>query len=188
MKNKSKKLVVVLVILILLAMAVAYAAVSQTLTITGTARVAADVSKVIITNIQPAATNADNIAEDTEDSFNFDETSATFDVTLGQPGAFAEYTVTIENQGNSDADLSAIEYFLVDGTEQAMELSAINAADPAGIEFTVTEPDSTTLAAGGSTTVVVRATWNANNPDIDAGASKTMKMTLLYEVPDATNP
>lgn len=183
MKNKSKKLVVVLVILILLAMAVAYAAVSQTLTITGTARVAADVSKVVITNITPATTNADNIAEGTTDTYSYDETSATFDVTLGQPGAFAEYTVTIENQGNSTADLSTIEYFLVDTAETAMTLAEINAAEPVGIEFAVSgvaEGDS--LASGSSTTVTVRATWNSANPDIDADESKTMKMTLLYEV------
>lgn len=180
MKNKSKKLVVVLVILILLAMAVAYAAVSQTLTITGTARVAADVSQVIITNIE--ATDASG-ATDAIDTPTYTDTTATFDVTLAEPGAYTLYTVTIENQGNSSATLSSIEYFLgADATGTATTITDINAADPAGIEFEVTEPADTTLAAGASTTVTVKAYWSEEVPNIAADSSKTMTMQLVYGI------
>lgn len=181
MKNKSKKLVVVLVILILLAMAVAYAAVSQTLTITGTARVTADVSQVVFTANE--LTSSSEGVTNAEGSPSFTETTATFDVTLPEPGAEATYTVTIENKGNSEAVLNSTKYFLgTDTTGEATTLDAINAAEPVGLEFEVSEIPST-IAAGATETITVKAYWNEDVPNIAADASKTMTLELVYGVP-----
>lgn len=181
MKNKSKKLVVVLVILILLAMAVAYAAVSQTLTITGTARVAADVSNVIITGIEK--TTASTGATDTKPA-EFTNTTATFDVTLAEPGDYALYTVTVKNNGNTDAKLSDIAYYLGTSVGTETTLADINDADPAGIKFEVTTPtEASTLAMDATAEVTVKAYWDEAITNVAAGSSKSMTMTLLYEVP-----
>lgn len=177
MKNKSKKLIVVLVVLILLAMAVAYAATSQTLTITGTARVAADVSQVIITG-NDQATASEGVVEN---SAEFTDTTATFDVTLPEPGAEATYTVTIENQGNSTASLTETKYFLgtVDGTE--MSLAEINAAEHEGLKFEVSEIPAS-IDAGATVSVTVRAYWDEAFTNIPTDAEKTMTLQVTYGI------
>lgn len=179
MKNKSKKLVVVLVVLILLAMAVAYAATSQVLKITGTARVAADVSQVIITNNESTAKSEGVIVN----SENFTETSATFDVTLPEPGAEATYTVTIENQGNTAATLTETKYFL--GTEETGEekasLAEINAAENEGLKFEVSEIPAS-LTAGQTAEVTVKAYWDENVPNVPTTAEKTMTIKVTYGI------
>lgn len=181
MKNKSKKLVVVLVILILLAMAVAYAAVSQTLTITGTARVTADVSQVVFTDNQLTSSSTGVVDNSANPSFT--DTTVTFDVTLPEPGAEAVYTATITNKGNSNAVLNSTKYFLgTDTTGEATTLELINDANPAGLEFKVSEIPAS-INAGDSATVTVTAYWNEEVPNIAADASKTMTLELVYGVP-----
>lgn len=184
MKNKSKKLVVVLVILMLLAMAVAYAAVSQTLTITGTARVTADVSQVIITGNE-LTSSSDEVVNTTAPAFT--DTTATFDVTLPEPGAEAVYTVTIENQGNSPATLTSTKYFLgADTTVADTTLDAINSENPEGLKFKVSEIPAS-IAAGDTVTVTVTAYWDENIPDVSVDDFKTMTVEIIYGIPTA-NP
>lgn len=185
MKNKSKKLVVVLVILILLAMAVAYAAVSQTLTITGTARVAADVSQVVITGNSLTASSSNEVINNPVEN-PYTSTTATFDVTLPQPGAEATYTVTIENKGNSTASLSSTRYFNAASTagEPAESLAAINAIGPEGLKFEVSEIPAT-LTAGQIATVTVKAYWDTNFPNIGTDESKTMTLEIVYGLPQS---
>lgn len=184
MKNKSKKLVVVLVILILLAMAVAYAAVSQTLTITGTARVAADVSQVVITGNELTSSSDDVVDNGSDPAFT--ETTATFDVTLPKPGTEATYTVTIENKGNSIANLTSAKYFLGASAtgEGATDLTEINATSPEGLKFEVSEIPGT-INVGEVVTVTVKAYWDTNFPNVGTDESKTMTLEIVYGLPQS---
>ncbi|MCA9324818.1 hypothetical protein KDA23_01980 [Candidatus Saccharibacteria bacterium] len=162
------KLLVAAVVVVGLA-SIAYAAYSQVLTVNGTGTAAGDWDVAITDITQTAAVGAtDNSAP------TFDATSATFDVDLAYPGAYATYDVTVTNNGSIPAILSSL-----------TDLTATNAAAPTYITYATSgvTGGSTTLAGGGATNVMsVTVTWDAgSSPDTSSGNSKGATITLNYD-------
>lgn len=145
MRNK-----VLVGVLILLGIAsVAYAAFSQTLTINGSGT-AAGTWDVEITSI--TLTDSYGATENSAPVVAGDQLSATFDVDLPFPGAFAEYDVLITNSGSIQAKY-----------DSTTDLTALNASAPAYVFYTVTTPPaSDPIIPGGTDTMVVRVEWDIN--------------------------
>lgn len=170
MKDKKNILIGALLFAVV-AMSIGYAALSQTLNINGTATIAN--WDVEITNIESALTGT---AEDKTDP-SYTRTSATFDALLQTKGDTATYTITIENKGTIDAKLSSIEF-----TPSAAEYGA------SPIIYSVESQPSanSTLAAGATTTVVIRATYDSSLTDEAIAAltetqkTKTISAVLEY--------
>lgn len=164
MKNK-KSIVICALLVAIVAMAVGYATLSQTLTINGTANIDAAWNVKITGITEGTLVNAETVGE-----LDFDDTSATFEVDLSEPGASATYNVAIKNAGSIDAVLESI-----DGVDTA------NAAAPTDIKFAVTGVTAgETLAADGTATAVVTVTWDSASEEIPAVKSKTATITLNY--------
>jgi hypothetical protein len=164
MKNK---LLVAAVVLVGLA-SVAYAAFTQTLTINGTGNATGDWDVAVTAITQTAAVGATDVSAPT-----FNATSATFDVDLAYPGAYATYAVTVTNNGTIGALLDTIG-----------GVTAANAAAPTYIDYTVTGVTEgvTTIAAGGATNVAsVRVEWDPLDTTSNPAATKTATITLNYE-------
>lgn len=147
---------------------VAYAAFAQTLTINGTGTAAGtwDVEITSITldaNVGATENSAPVVAGD--------NLSATFDVDLAYPGAYAEYDVVVTNSGSIDAKY--------DGST---DLTALNAAAPDYITYTVTEPAvNDPLAAAGTDTITVRVEWDAAETNPGTGVeNKVATIDLDY--------
>lgn len=163
MKNK---LLIAAVVVVGLA-SVAYAAFSQILTINGTGSASGSWS-VKITGI--TKTSSAGATETTVPSFT--DTSATFNVDLAYPGAYATYQVAIANSGTINGLLSSIE-----------GLTEANAAAPSHIIYTLTgvEPLTTTIAAnGGTNTATVKVEWDAASAPTTPSGSKTATIQLNY--------
>ncbi|PID33555.1 hypothetical protein CR969_00215 [Candidatus Saccharibacteria bacterium] len=145
--------------------AVTYAAFSQNLIINGTGSIGANWD-VKITGITPGSSNGATA----NGAPSFTSTSATFDVDLAYPGAYAEYQVAVENGGTVNAKLDSIS-----GVDTA------NAAAPTDVQYTVSGvvANTTTLAAGDSNTATVRVEWDPASTAVD-DASKTATITLNY--------
>lgn len=149
---------------------IAYAAFAQILTINGTGTATGDWD-VAVTSI--TLTDSDGATDATIPSFT--GTSATFDVDLAYPGAFAEYQVVITNAGNIAAIVDSV-----------TDLTTKNAADPAYITYTVTGvPADTLLAAdnAGTTdvnTATVRVEWDPLDNTGVATDTKTATINFDY--------
>lgn len=141
------KLLIATLVLIGLA-SVAYAAFSQTLTINGSGT-AAGTWDVEITSI--TLTDSYGMTENSAPVVAGDNLSATFDVDLAAPGSFAEYDVVITNSGSIQAKF-----------DSTTDLTALNAAAPDYIFYTVTTPAaSDPIAPAATDTMVVRVEWDA---------------------------
>lgn len=173
--EKKKNILIGALLVAIVLMSVGYAALAQLLTIEGTAHISADWA-VEITNIEETAAvgATTNKAEATS-------TSATFDVNLDYPGAYAEYDVTISNNGNIDAILDSI-----------TGLETINAAEPTQIVYSITgvEAGTTEIAAKDGETVStnvakVRVEWVAATEGaeetVPTTTTKTATINLNYK-------
>lgn len=173
--EKKKNILIGALLVAIVLMSVGYAALAQLLTIEGTAHISADWA-VEITDIQETAAvgATTNKAEATA-------TSATFDVNLDYPGAYAEYDVTISNKGNIDAVLASI-----------TGLETINSAEPKQIVYTltgVTAGTSKVAAKDGETVSTnvakVRVEWVAaaegTEETIPTTTTKTATINLNYK-------
>lgn len=150
---------------------VAYAAFAQNLTITGTGT-ATGAWSVGISSITLAS--SDGATDNTAPSHN--GTSATFDVNLAYPGAYAEYTVVVTNSGSIPAILDSM-----------TDLASKNAEDPTYITYTVSGVTAGTTTLGTNTgvdntnTITVRVEWLAGtNPDTSTGNSKSATIDFAY--------
>lgn len=159
------KLIIAAVVLVGLA-SVAYAAFAQLLTIsgTGTANGNWDVEITSITAKDQTG------ATDQATTPNFTSTTATFDVDLAYPGATSSYDVVIENKGSIPAKLSTI-----------TDLTALNAAAPVDIHYTLTGVAvNDTLAAGATVTATVKVEWvSGGSANIDT-QSKAATINFNY--------
>lgn len=165
--KKNYKLLIIVLLLILLGLAIGYAALSQTLTINGTANIDTEWN-VKFDSITVGSTSGATQAESTPSKDS--DTSVTFNVTLDKPGAYAEYTVVVLNDGSIKAKLDSI-----------TDLTEINATAPTDIKYTITgaevgdelEPDKTH-------TYTVRVEWLASSEEIPATKTKTATIKLNY--------
>lgn len=170
-RNKKTFTIVALAVAILL-IGVGYAYLQQNLVINGTANIKEASWKVEITNITNTALNGATLTELENDATNpsFTATSATFAVDLTVPGAYAEFDVTIKNNGSINALLNSIS-----GVDTA------NAATPTQIQFEVTgvTAGTTTLNANQTNTAHVKVWWEGDTL-LEEDASKTATITLNY--------
>lgn len=163
MKNEKNILIGILLVAIMV-MSVGYAAFASTLTINGTATISGSWD-VEITGIESSfvgtATNAS--------APTYTKTTTTFDTTLMAPGDSATYTITVKNKGNIAAKLNAITL-----TPQSDGSDAI-------IYTVVSQPNaSDVLAAGESTTVVIKVEYDSSVTEVPDVTTKTISGTLEY--------
>ena len=106
-RRKKNNLIILGLCSILLLMGIGYAAFSSMLNITGTSNISSNWD-IRITNIESnlhgKATNAVEPSYDNENGL-----TASFSTNLVSPGDYAEYTVTVRNNGDIDATLTNIE-------------------------------------------------------------------------------
>lgn len=175
MKDKKNLLIAVLLIAVV-AMSVGYAALSTTLTVNGTANI--DVEwKVLFTDIQKSIPTGSTAEDETAPTCT--ATTCTFVTNLKKPGDEEIYTMTIENQGTIDAELSASNW----STTGSLVNGVTGLPTYAKYQVT-TEPalNSTLAAKTGTTTVVVRVYWDESVaiPEGDATIDETLVLTGTY--------
>lgn len=174
MEKKKNVLIGALLVAIVL-MSVGYAALAQLLTIEGTAHISADWAVEITDIVEKTAVGA------TTNQVDYTSTSATFDVNLEYPGAYAEYEVTISNNGTIDAILDSI-----------TGLETINTAEPKKVVYTltgVTAGTSEVVAKDGETVdtnvATVKVEWVAaaegETETIPTATTKTATINLNYK-------
>jgi len=164
--TKGRNLVIGVLLAAVAIMAVGYAALAQTLQINGTATISSnwDVAITDITEGTPTGSAA-NRTEATHTG-----TTATFDVTLNQPGDTMTYVVTVHNGGTLNARLTGL---TVTPEESEVE----------GIYFDVTgvEQNVTTLDAGEDNQITVVVGWRQTGTDMPAELSQNLTVSLTYE-------
>ena len=150
---------------------IAYAAYSKTVTISGTGT-ATGVWNVGITDI--TLVDSHGVTENSAPSH--DGTTATFDVDLAFPTAFAEYEVVVTNSGNIPAILDAI-----------TDLTSKNAEVPTYITYAVSGVTADVSLLGTDTgvddtnTITVRIEWTgATSPDTEEDNSKAATINFDY--------
>lgn len=160
---KTKVLIALGVILVL--MGVGYAALMTNLTINGTAEISGKWD-IYISDISEKRLNQATTVETKVES----KTTASFDVNLEKPGSYAEYDVTVKNEGNLDAVLKGING-LVEANQQ----------EPTDVLFAVKDlvVDSP-LNAGSEITFTVRVEFKSTATSL-AAATKTLTLSLDYE-------
>lgn len=179
--EKKKNILIGALLVAIVLMSVGYAALAQLLTINGTANISADWN-VRITNISEKT--AVGATTKTLEPVSTNSTTATFEVDLAYPGAYAEYDVTIANNGSIDAVLESIS-----------SLEATNAAAPTEIVYSISGISvNDKLAAKNGQTVdthvaTVRVEWVAKADNTDAiptTTTKTATINLNYKQDTAT--
>jgi hypothetical protein len=168
--TRSKLLIVAAIVVGL--SSIAYAAYSQVLTVNGSGT-ATGTWDVAITSITETASDG----KTNNSAPSFTGTSATFDVDLAYPGAYAEYDVVVTNAGNIPAILSSI-----------TDLTTKNAEAPTYITYTVSNVTAGTTTLGTSTgvddtnTIHVRVEWTGGtSPDTSSGNTKSATIDFTYD-------
>ena len=103
-EKKKRNVIIISLCSILLLMTIGYAAFNTLLTINGTTSITSNWD-IKITNIKENTKEGDATDEGPQ---VVDDLSATFKVNLVSPGDYITYDVTIENNGNIDAELNKI--------------------------------------------------------------------------------
>ena len=164
--TKGRNLVIGVLLAAVAIMAVGYAALAQTLQINGTATISSnwDVAITDITEGTPTGSAANRTPA------NHTGTTATFDVTLNQPGDTMTYVVTVHNGGTLNARLTGL---TVTPEESEAE----------GIYFDVTgvEQNVTTLDAGEDNQITVVVGWRQTGTDMPEELSQNLTVSLTYE-------
>ncbi len=164
-KDKKNVLIAALIAAVVF-MAVGYAAFATTLNINGKATIDSNWD-VEITGI--TSTHTGTASDKTAPTFT--KTTATFDSTLVAPVDSSEYTITVENKGNIDAKLDSYTLTSEDGDTQSPAIAYTKVSQPA---------EGSTLAAGESTTFVVKATYDSSITEVPSVKSRTVTGTISY--------
>lgn len=168
MKDKKNILIGALIFAIVI-MSVGYAAFATTLNINGNATIAGKWD-VQITGITPVISGT---ASDATASFT--ATTATFDAKLMKPGDSITYTVDIENKGTIDAKLNSIVL-----TPESQKKDGGTGSDAILYDIVSKPADSSVLAAGASTTVVVKVTYDPAATTIPTETTRSFTGTIEY--------
>ena len=169
MKDKKNIFIGVLIFAIVV-MSIGYAAFATTLNINGSAKIVGSWN-VEITGITPVVTGT--ASEDPASSFT--PTTATFSAKLLKPGDSITYTVNIENNGTIDARLNSITL-----TPQTSKAEGGTGSDAILYEIVSKPADSSVLAAGEDTTVVVKVTYDPDSSEIPAETTRTFTGVIEY--------
>ena len=166
---RSKLLIVVAVIVGL--SSIAYAAYAKTVTINGSGTATGEWN-VAITDI--TLTDSDGATENSAPTQN--GTTASFDVDLAYPGAFAEYEVVVTNSGNIPAILDSL-----------TDLTSKNAEVPTYITYAISGVTADVTLLGVETgvddtnTITVRIEWTGStNPDTSSNNTKAATLNFDY--------
>ena len=162
---------------ILVIMGVGYAAFQSQLKISGTSNIGANFN-VKITSITP--NSIVGTALDKPEITKYNDTSATFGVSLKSPGDSITYDITIENRGTIDAILKTI-------TKTDTNNSAI-LFETSGVE------ENDELKVGETATMKVKVTYNPEVTSQPTDLDSTLNVELDYEqstgevIPTPSNP
>lgn len=172
-KDKSRNSVIISCLVVaIVAMSVGYAALAQQLTINGTAGTGNASWAIAFDSItkNTTLTSATGVNEVSEPVVS--GTSATFDVTLSNPGAKIVYDVVVKNSGSIDAT-----YAGMSGVEEA------NTAEPTQIQYTVEKTDADIdLLNGASDTYRITIEWPSTSTSINTETtSKAATIHFDYE-------
>ena len=173
MKNRTERrkkfMIASLCIAAFLTLGIGYAILTTGLNISGTAQITSN-WKILFTSVEEKEMT--NAITNTKDISGL--TTLTLDVQLQQPGAGATYDVVVENQGDLDAMLTAI-----NGVDEANN----NAPLPIKVELQNIKVNDG-LLAGDKKTFQVRVYWDASVDFSETNMSKEIEITLVYEQRD----
>ena len=173
MRNRTERrkrfMIASLCIAAFLTLGIGYAILTTELNISGTAQITSN-WKILFTSVEEKEMT--NAITNTKDISGL--TTLTLDVQLQQPGASATYDVVVENQGDLDAMLTAI-----NGVDEANN----NAPLPIKVELQNIKVNDG-LLAGDKKTFQVRVYWDASVDFSETNMSKEIEITLVYEQRD----
>ena len=166
-KTKRKYYVVgTICIAMFFMMGIGYAILSQQLDISGTAQITSTWRILFTSAEEKEMNNATTISKQI-----VNQTTLNLNVELNQPGASATYDVVVENQGNLDAMLTAI-----NGVDEA------NNQDPKSIKVELQNIRvNDGLLAGDKKTFQVKVYWDSSVDFDDVNMSKDVQISLVYE-------
>ena len=168
-ERRKKFMIASLCIAAFLTLGIGYAILTTGLNISGTAQITSN-WKILFTSVEEKEMT--NAITNTKDISGL--TTLTLDVQLQQPGASATYDVVVENQGDLDAMLTAI-----NGVDEANN----NAPLPIKVELQNIKVNDG-LLAGDKKTFQVRVYWDASVDFSETDMSKEIEITLVYEQRD----
>ena len=168
-ERRKKFMIASLCIAAFLTLGIGYAILTTELNISGTAQITSN-WKILFTSVEEKEMT--NAITNTKDISGL--TTLTLDVQLQQPGASATYDVVVENQGDLDAMLTAI-----NGVDEANN----NAPLPIKVELQNIKVNDG-LLAGEKKTFQVRVYWDASVDFSETNMSKEIEITLVYEQRD----
>lgn len=168
-ERRNNTLIIIALVAIIASMGIGFAVLGEQFTLTSESTIS-KTWNVQITGISKKTSSTGVV----ESKLDFSSTSAEFNVSLSQPGDYAEYTLTVSNQGGIDAVLTNL-------TESVEGVDAI--------KYTVTpatgSTKGSTLAANGTHTFDVRVEYLSTAIGDNApasGATKKLTLTLDYDV------
>ena len=163
--RKQKNIVLGSLGAIILLMAIGYAAFSTQLNINGTSNISSNWD-IRITNIESSLHGgATNAVEPTYDNDN--GLTATFSTNLVSPGDYAEYTVTVRNNGDIDATLTNIE--ITDSNNPAIVFET-NGLEEGDNLLKQTEDE-----------LIVKVSYNSSITSQPSNTTSDITVTLNYE-------
>lgn len=150
MKKTKKNLVIAFVLLLMIGISLGYAAISSNVNINGTTDINSNKWEIYFDNV---VETTGSVTATSAAAVQTDKTVVEFDIDLGEPGDFYEFTVDVVNNGTLDAMVSEVVKSGL-STEQAVYLS-----------YDVTYEDGTAIS---------------KCDEIAAGATKTLKVRVEY--------
>ena len=168
-ERRKKFMIASLCIAAFLTLGIGYAILTTELNISGTAQITSN-WKILFTSVEEKEMT--NAITNTKEISGL--TTLTLDVQLQQPGASATYDVVVENQGDLDAMLTAI-----NGVDEANSQSPL----PIKVELQNIKVNDG-LLAGDKKTFQVRVYWDASVDFSETNMSKEIEITLVYEQRD----
>lgn len=169
METNKKNILIGALLVAIVAMSVGYAAIAQQLTVNGSANFSDAKWNIAFSEIALDSAASEGATEVTK--ANIVGTTASFDVKLEYPGAYATYKITVKNAGTINAVLKSIA-----GVEEA------NATQPTGIVYTVEGVAANdTLNATQSKEFTVKVEWLDTDKIPADTTTKTATIYLNYE-------
>ena len=162
--KRQRSIVLGVLISIMLLMVVGYAAFSSMLNITGTSNISSNWN-IRITNITSSLHGATNAIEPTYDNEN--GLTASFSTNLVSPGDYAEYTVTVRNNGDIDATLTNIEISDSNNPAIVFETSGLEEGD--------------NLLKQTEDELIVKVSYNESVESQPENVTSNITVTLTYE-------
>lgn len=167
-KKEKKKSYVLLVLLLLLLVSVGYAALTANLQITGTTKLKGNTWDVHLENVAGIVNNGAIV--NTAPTINATADALTFDVTLGKPGDYYEFTVDVKNAGGIDAKLASVPT-LTGFTAAQLELATYSITYGGTAVSSIAAGDQ--LASSAKKTIKVRVEFKSDIDEDDLPGTET---------------